>query len=99
MYIFTYCIVSGYGYGGSDVVAIARLRGAGLKELHIPEDCLEADESHELADEEDIENIAEVVSACYLICIWCSWWWLFLFMYNYVVSFFSYSFSCIDSFD
>ncbi|XP_042879198.1 F-box only protein 33-like [Penaeus japonicus] len=53
----------GYGYGGSDVVAIARLRGAGLKELRIPEDCLEADESHELADEEDIENIAEDVSA------------------------------------
>lgn len=50
----------GYGYGGSDVVAIARLRGTGLKELWIPEDCLEADDSHELANEEDIDNIAEV---------------------------------------
>lgn len=52
--------VSGYGYGGSDVVAIARLRGAGLKELLIPEECLEADESHEPANEEDVDNIAEV---------------------------------------
>lgn len=64
MYTFIQTVFfPGYGYGGSDVVAIARLRGAGLKELHIPEDCLEADESHELADEEDIENIAEVVSS------------------------------------
>ncbi|XP_068249543.1 F-box only protein 33 [Palaemon carinicauda] len=53
----------GYGYAGSDVVAIARLRGSGLKELNIPEDCLEADDSHELANEEDIDNIAEDVSA------------------------------------
>lgn len=50
----------GYGYSGCDAVAIARLRGSGLKELLIPEDCLEADESHELANEEDIDNIAEV---------------------------------------
>ena len=53
-------LFEGYGYAGSDVVAIARLRGSGLKELRIPEDCLEADESHELANEEDIDNIAEV---------------------------------------
>ncbi|KAK8389759.1 hypothetical protein O3P69_009036 [Scylla paramamosain] len=53
----------GYGYGGSDIVAIARLRGPGLKKLWIPEDCLEADESHELANEEDVDNIAEDVSA------------------------------------
>ncbi|KAK7081412.1 A Receptor for Ubiquitination Targets [Halocaridina rubra] len=53
----------GYGYAGSDVVAIARLRGTGLKELLIPEDCLEADDSHEIANEEDVDNIAEDVSA------------------------------------
>lgn len=41
-------------------MAIARLRGTGLKKLWIPEDCLEADESHELANEEDVDNIAEV---------------------------------------
>lgn len=55
-----YVFPLGYSYGGSDIVAIARLRGSGLKKLWIPEDCLEADESHELANEEDVDNIAEV---------------------------------------
>ncbi|XP_076069822.1 F-box only protein 33 [Oratosquilla oratoria] len=53
----------GYSYSGCDVVAIARLRGAGLKELCIPEYCLEVGDSHELAEEEDIESITEDVSA------------------------------------
>ncbi|CAL4099988.1 unnamed protein product, partial [Meganyctiphanes norvegica] len=54
--------VCGYGYNGSDVVAIARLRGSALSTLIIPEDCLEVDDSHELANQEDIDNIAEDVS-------------------------------------
>ena len=52
--------ITGYSYVGSDVVAIARLRGKGLQTLLIPEDCLEPEEPNDQLTHEDLHNISEV---------------------------------------
>ena len=57
----------GYSYVGMNVVAIARLRGQGLQELLISEDCLESEEPSEHLTEEDVTVLSEVNLLLYII--------------------------------